>query len=38
MSGLRPNIEDVVRVALAEDVGPGDVTTEAAVPADLRVT
>ena len=38
MSGLRANIEAVVRVALAEDVGPGDVTTEAAVPVDLRVT
>ena len=31
-------IGDVIARALAEDVGTGDVTTEAAVPADLEVT
>ena len=29
---------DLVRRALAEDVGPGDVTTNAVVPADVRAT
>lgn len=30
------NVRSVVRAALAEDVGAGDVTTESAVPAELR--
>jgi nicotinate-nucleotide pyrophosphorylase (carboxylating) len=35
--GLSPDVlEPVVRVALAEDVGSGDVTTESVVPADVR--
>jgi nicotinate-nucleotide pyrophosphorylase (carboxylating) len=35
--GLSPEVlEPVVRVALAEDVGSGDVTTESVVPADVR--
>jgi nicotinate-nucleotide pyrophosphorylase (carboxylating) len=29
-------LQDVIRRALAEDVGPGDATTEATVPADAR--
>ena len=29
-------LDDLIGRALAEDVGPGDVTTEATVPADLR--
>src|ERR1700710_1143441 len=29
-------LSEIVRRALAEDVGPGDVTTEATVPADAR--
>lgn len=31
-------IENLVLTALAEDVGAGDITTESAVPADLRAT
>ncbi|MCB9386001.1 MAG: carboxylating nicotinate-nucleotide diphosphorylase [Bryobacterales bacterium] len=31
-----PEIRDLITRALAEDVGPGDVTTEACVPADAR--
>ncbi|MGH9720470.1 MAG: carboxylating nicotinate-nucleotide diphosphorylase, partial [Bryobacteraceae bacterium] len=31
-----PDVIDVVARALAEDIGPGDVTTEACVPADAR--
>ena len=31
-----PEIRDLIARALAEDVGPGDVTTEACVPADAR--
>ena len=35
--GLTPEVlEPVVRAALAEDVGSGDVTTESVVPADAR--
>jgi nicotinate-nucleotide pyrophosphorylase (carboxylating) len=35
--GLTPDVlEPVVRAALAEDVGSGDVTTESVVPADAR--
>ncbi len=34
---MRSTIERVVREALAEDVGRGDITTEAVVPADLCV-
>ncbi len=30
--------EDIVRLALAEDIGAGDVTTEACVPADRRAS
>src|ERR1700709_1919475 len=29
-------LSEIVRRALAEDVGPGDVTTQATVPADAR--
>src|SRR5947209_2678098 len=29
-----PEIQDAIRRALAEDIGPGDVTTEACVPAE----
>lgn len=37
MRQLHPDTyQELVRRALAEDVGPGDVTTEATVPADLR--
>jgi nicotinate-nucleotide pyrophosphorylase (carboxylating) len=32
-ASLRPEILDAIRRALAEDVGPGDVTTQAVVPA-----
>jgi nicotinate-nucleotide pyrophosphorylase (carboxylating) len=31
-------LSELVRAALAEDVGPGDVTSEAVVPADVRAT
>src|SRR5437879_2780825 len=31
---MNPEIVDVVRRALEEDIGPGDVTSEACVPAD----
>src|SRR5437867_3763311 len=35
--GLTPEVlEPIVRAALAEDVGSGDVTTESVVPADAR--
>lgn len=30
-----PGLADTVRMALAEDVGPGDLTTEACIPVDL---
>jgi len=30
----REFIQNIVRAALAEDVGAGDITTEAAIPAD----
>ena len=37
MTSLSPEtIRGIVRAALAEDIGAGDITTEAAVPADLR--
>lgn len=31
-------VEEMVRRALMEDIGPGDITTEATVPADLQTT
>lgn len=31
-----PEIQQLIRLALAEDVGPGDITTNLCVPADLR--
>lgn len=31
-------VEELVRRALLEDIGPGDITTEATVPADMRCT
>ena len=34
----RPEITAVIRLALEEDVGPGDITTEACVPAEERAT
>jgi nicotinate-nucleotide pyrophosphorylase (carboxylating) len=34
MDVMHPEIADVVRRALEEDIGPGDVTSEACVPAD----
>src|SRR5215469_10446376 len=36
MNVTHPEIADAVRRALEEDIGPGDVTTEACVPADAR--
>jgi nicotinate-nucleotide pyrophosphorylase (carboxylating) len=39
MTALDPRVYlDLVRRAIAEDVGPGDVTTSAIVPADARAT
>src|ERR1700731_3064703 len=35
---MSPEIADVVRRALAEDIGPGDVTSEACIPADRAAT
>ena len=35
---MNPEIADVVRRALEEDIGPGDVTSEACVPADRQAT
>lgn len=35
---MHPEIVDAVRRALAEDIGPGDVTTAACVPADRMAT
>jgi nicotinate-nucleotide pyrophosphorylase (carboxylating) len=35
---MNPQIVDVVRRALEEDIGPGDVTTQACVPEDLKAT
>ena len=32
----REFIQNIVRAALAEDIGAGDITTEAAIPADQR--
>ena len=29
-------IHNIVRAALAEDIGAGDITTESAIPADAR--
>jgi len=36
MSWRHPEITDAIRRALAEDVGPGDITTEACVPPGAR--
>ena len=33
-----PEILDIVRLALAEDIGPGDITTALTVPAEARAT
>ena len=33
-----PQIEAIIRQALAEDIGDGDVTTDCIVPADLVLT
>src|SRR5436309_13653582 len=39
MNPLTPEtIENLVLTALAEDIGAGDITTESAIPAELRVT
>ena len=35
---MNPEIADVVRRALEEDIGPGDVTSEACVPADRQAS
>lgn len=35
---LHPEVLDVIRRALAEDIGPGDVTSQACVPADRRAS
>jgi nicotinate-nucleotide pyrophosphorylase (carboxylating) len=35
---MNPEIADVVRRALEEDIGPGDVTSESCVPADRAAT
>lgn len=37
-AGPRSYLEEIVRLALAEDVGAGDATTRAAVPAERRAT
>ncbi|HYM10751.1 MAG TPA: carboxylating nicotinate-nucleotide diphosphorylase [Bryobacterales bacterium] len=36
MEWRHPEITQAIRAALAEDVGPGDITTEACVPAEAR--
>mgnify|MGYP003349523465 CR=1 FL=1 len=33
-----PEIHDIVRLALAEDIGPGDITTNLTVSAEARAT
>lgn len=38
MSDLHPEIIEVVRLALAEDIGSGDVTTNLCVPAEAQAT
>jgi nicotinate-nucleotide pyrophosphorylase (carboxylating) len=39
MTTLNPiAVEDLVRRALMEDIGPGDITTEATIPADKQCT
>src|SRR5580704_9177343 len=38
MNLQHPEILDAVRRALAEDIGSGDITTNALVPADARAT
>ena len=35
---MHPEILDTIRRALAEDIGPGDVTSQACVPADRRAS
>jgi len=35
---MHPEIADVVRRALEEDIGPGDVTSEACIPADRQAS
>src|ERR1700680_5165162 len=35
---MNPQIADTVRRALEEDIGPGDVTSEACVPADRQAS
>jgi nicotinate-nucleotide pyrophosphorylase (carboxylating) len=39
MEALDPGeVQEAIRAALAEDIGPGDVTTDATIPADLSCT
>ncbi len=38
MTPLHPDILDAIRRALAEDIGPGDATSEGILPADARMT
>lgn len=38
MSSIEPQIEEIVERALAEDLGKGDVTTEALIPGDQQGT
>ena len=38
MSSIKPQIEEIVERALAEDLGKGDVTTEALIPSDQQGT
>ncbi len=38
MPPLHPDILDAIRRALAEDIGPGDATSEGILPADARMT
>src|SRR5438270_11370940 len=37
-AGLHPEIVEVVRRALEEDIGPGDITSRACVPEDRRAS
>ena len=36
LSCITPQVDRILRIALDEDLGPGDVTSEAVVPADAR--
>jgi nicotinate-nucleotide pyrophosphorylase (carboxylating) len=36
VTAVRPSVQDLIENALAEDIGAGDITTQAVVPADAR--